>query len=68
MDKKCTSCGIVLDVPCVNPACAGHQNESVGDLCSFCATNQREASFLIGDFPQLLFSSLGDPDVDWEDI
>ena len=64
MDKKCTSCGIVLDIPCLNPACAGHHNDSVGDLCRFCATNQREEPFLIGDVPCLLFSSLGDLDVD----
>ena len=64
MDKKCRTCGIVLDVPCMNQTCAGHQNESVGDLCSFCATNQREELFLIGDLPCLFFSSLGGLDVD----
>ena len=68
MDKKCISCGIVLDIPCTNPACAGHQNESIGDLCSFCATNQREERFLMVDCPHLFFSSLGDVEVEWEDI
>jgi hypothetical protein len=40
--KKCASCGILLDVPCTNTACDGHHNESRGDVCAYCATNERE--------------------------
>jgi hypothetical protein len=36
----CTHCGILLNVPCLNPGCAGHQNDSLGDWCRYCATNQ----------------------------
>jgi hypothetical protein len=43
MPKKCTSCSILLDVPCLNPVCEGHQNDSIGDRCRYCATNQCEA-------------------------
>ena len=41
MPKKCAHCGIRLDVPCTNPACDGHHNESRGDVCVYCATNER---------------------------
>jgi hypothetical protein len=39
--KKCAHCGIRLDVPCTNPACDGHHNDSRGDVCVYCATNER---------------------------
>jgi hypothetical protein len=39
--KKCTSCGIPLDVPCPHPVCDGHHNTSVGKVCLYCATNER---------------------------
>ena len=41
MPKKCANCGIRLDVPCTNPACDGHHNDSRGDVCGYCATNER---------------------------
>ena len=41
MSKKCAHCGIRLDVPCTNPACDGHHNDSMGDVCVYCATNER---------------------------
>jgi hypothetical protein len=41
MPNKCTRCGIRLDVPCTNPVCDGHQNESRGEVCVYCATNER---------------------------
>ena len=42
MRKKCANCAILLDVLCTNPACDGHHNESVGNVCVYCATNGRE--------------------------
>jgi hypothetical protein len=41
MAKKCATCHILLDVPCTNPACDGHHNDSVGEVCVYCATNER---------------------------
>ena len=41
MAKKCAKCHILLDVPCTNPACDGHHNESVGEVCVYCATSER---------------------------
>ena len=41
MPKKCARCGIRLDVPCTNPVCDGHHNERRGDVCVYCATNER---------------------------
>ena len=41
MANKCARCSILLDVPCPNPACDGHHNESVGEVCVYCATNER---------------------------
>jgi hypothetical protein len=41
--KKCLSCHIVLDRLCPNPICPGHHSDSRGDLCAYCATNQRHA-------------------------
>ena len=42
MQKKCTNCSILLDIPCVTLACPGHHNESVGEICAYCAANERE--------------------------
>ena len=41
MEKKCAICGILLDMPCPAFACPGHRNESVGEMCAYCATNER---------------------------
>ncbi len=41
LPKKCALCGIVLDLPCPNPACDGHSNASRGAVCVYCATNER---------------------------
>ena len=38
----CGSCDILLDVPCSNEACEGHQNTRVGQVCLYCATHGRE--------------------------
>jgi hypothetical protein len=67
MPKRCTSCSILLDVPCLNPVCEGHQNDSIGDRCRYCATNQREALLYSRDVPGLFFSSLGDLNDDVQD-
>ena len=42
MHKKCATCDILLDVPCANPSCAGNHNESLAEMCVYCATNERE--------------------------
>ena len=68
MDKKCINCGIILDIPCPNPVCKGHQNESVDAICRYCATNQRDELSYMRDFPGLFFSGLGDLAVDWEEV
>ena len=67
MGKKCTSCGILLDVPCTNPACTGHQNTPMGDLCYYCATNQRTTPSPLPEAHSLDHSSLSHVDVDWEE-
>jgi hypothetical protein len=67
MENKCKSCGIILDALCMNPVCTGHQNESMGDICYYCATNQRENSLHIRNFQSSLSSSLIDVDIDSED-
>ena len=60
--KKCPRCHIVLDQPCPNPICPGHHSDSIGDLCRYCATNQRDAALHTDALLDLLFSSLGDLD------
>ena len=70
MENKCKKCEILLDVLCINPVCIGHQNESMGGICYYCATNQREISFSINNLQSLLSSSLKDieSDSDYADI
>ena len=60
MPKKCTLCDILLDVPCVNPACDGHHNESVGEVCLYCATDERSKRGFAREVAMLFVSSLGD--------
>jgi hypothetical protein len=49
-----------MDVPCTNAACDGHLNESVGDVCLYCATNERRKMLFSHEIATLFFSSLGD--------
>ena len=58
MGKKCARCAILLDVPCLHPACDGHHNDSRGDVCTYCATNERERLLSLGALSPLLCSSL----------
>ena len=67
MENKCKSCGIILDVLCTNPVCTGHHNESIGDICYYCATNQREKSLDIRNAQSLISSSLRDVEMDSEE-
>jgi hypothetical protein len=64
---KCTLCEIILNVPCLNPCCGGHQNESRGDLCAYCATNQRAQPLWPPAAHPLLHSSLRDIDLEVDD-
>jgi hypothetical protein len=64
MPKKCVACEILLDVPCSNADCRGHQNESVGALCVYCATSEREHLPFLRRLSDLLPSSLADCDSD----
>jgi hypothetical protein len=64
---KCPICGIILDVPCLNPWCSGHQNASSGDICAYCATNQREQLLSPPEAQTLLHSSLREVDLDVDD-
>jgi len=66
MHKKCALCGILLNVPCPNPACDGHQNTSVGELCLYCADNARGNSNFVHDRSTFLVSSLRDFAADLE--
>jgi len=65
MQKKCAICDILLDVPCSNPACEGHHNESIGDVCVYCATNERGNLGYLRKFSSFLVSSLADTGSDW---
>ena len=58
MDKKCASCGILLDVPCTHPACDGHHNESCGDVCTYCATDERKNLLFLWERSHPFCSSL----------
>jgi hypothetical protein len=58
MPKKCALCGILLDVPCTNPACDGHHNDSQGDVCVYCATNERTHRGWLRQSPSPLMSCL----------
>lgn len=55
---KCTRCGIRLDVPCPHPACGGHGNASSGNVCVYCATNERANSHWLRKRASPLFSTL----------
>ena len=65
--KQCTLCGIILNVPCLNPHCPGHHNASTGDICAYCATNQREKRLHVPASHGLLQSSLDDVSADMDD-
>ena len=56
---RCRLCEILLDVPCTHPACDGHRNERVGDVCRYCATEARRTTLFVREGATLLFSSLG---------
>jgi hypothetical protein len=60
MAKKCASCAILLDIPCTNPACDGHHNESVGAVCVYCATNERAHMSYLRRFASPILSTLCD--------
>jgi hypothetical protein len=66
MPNKCAICGILLDIPCPAFACPGHRNESVGEICAYCATNEREEVLTLRNLSPSLVSSLEDfePDLD----
>jgi hypothetical protein len=63
--KKCVACEILLDVPCANTVCGGHKNESRGDLCVYCATNEREHPLFLRPHTNLMLSSLADMGSAW---
>src|SRR6266481_6253292 len=46
--------------PCPNPACDGHSNESIGDECVYCATNERQNTLYLWLRSTPFRSSLGD--------
>ena len=60
MPKKCGSCGILMDVPCTKANCDGHRNDSVGEVCRYCATNERRNTLFARESATLFFSSLGE--------
>jgi hypothetical protein len=66
MHQKCALCGIRMDVPCPNPVCEGHRNESVGDICRYCADNERGNRHFVRAPFTLFVSSLRDCAADVE--
>jgi hypothetical protein len=66
MQNKCAICNILLDIPCTVPGCPGHRNESVGDICAYCADNEREDVLSLRNLSLSVVSSLEDfdPDLD----
>ena len=66
MQKKCTICSILLDIPCITLACPGHHNESVGEVCADCASNEREDVLFFRDlYPSTLsIIEYFEPDLD----
>jgi hypothetical protein len=60
MAKRCVSCSILLDVPCTNMACDGHNNENRGDVCVYCATNERENRLFLWERSNPFRSSLAE--------
>jgi hypothetical protein len=68
MQDKCVICGILFGVPCPNPVCSGHHNESVGDMCAYCAGDEREDVLVLRNFAPSLLSSLEDFDPDFDSI
>jgi hypothetical protein len=65
MEKTCAMCDILLDVPCAHPGCAGHRNDSRGDVCVSCATNERENMDYLRTSSSFWVSSLADIGSDW---
>ena len=65
MQKKCAMCDILLDVPCPNPVCDSNHTESRGDICVYCATNERENLDYLRKFSHFLVSSLAETGSDW---
>jgi hypothetical protein len=57
---RCRLCEILLDVPCTHPTCDGHRNDRVGDVCRYCATEERGQTLFVREVATLFFSSLGD--------
>ena len=66
MHQKCTLCGILMDVPCTHPACDGHRNESIGDVCGYCADHERSNRYFVHAPFTLFVSSLRDCAADVE--
>ena len=60
MHQKCALCGMLMDVPCSNPVCGGHRNASVGDVCLYCADNERSNRHFVYEPFTLFVSSLRD--------
>jgi len=49
-----------MDVPCTKENCDGHRNDSVGEVCRYCATNERRNTLFARESATLFFSSLGE--------
>ena len=58
--RKCARCGVLLDVACSHEGCPGHHNERLGDVCRYCATNERETSLHLRDLSLRFLSTLAD--------
>jgi hypothetical protein len=65
MEKKCAMCDILLDVPCAHPRCAGHHNDSRGDVCVYRAADERENMDYLRKSASFCMSSLAETGSDW---
>jgi hypothetical protein len=54
------------EMPCTHPACDGHRNASVGEVCLYCADNERSNRRFVYESFTFFVSSLRDGAADFE--
>ena len=66
--RKCARCGVLLDVACTHEGCPGHHNDRLGNVCRYCATNERETRLHLHDLSHLFLSTLADAREEYMDL
>ena len=51
-------CGVLLDVACAHEGCPEHHNDRLGDVCRYCATNERATQLPRRDLSRLFLATL----------